>query len=94
MKTLCQVFSVNRSSYKYWRNRPNDISPGRVKLDSLVREAHAASHGSAGVRTIADIVSTLGEKLSRYRAARIMKRLGLVSCQMPKHSYKIVAKSM
>lgn len=88
MKTLCQVFSVNRSSYKYWRNRPNEISPERVKLDGLIREAHAASHGSAGARTIADIVSTLGEKLSRYRATRIMKRLGLVSCQMPKHSYK------
>lgn len=54
-----------------------------------MREAHAASQGSAGARTIAGIVSAQGIKLSRYRAARIMERLELVSCQVPKHSYKM-----
>lgn len=88
MKALCEVFSIHRSSYKYWRNRPQDISSERVKLHSLVREAHAASNGSAGARSIAGIVTAQGTQLSRYRAAGVMKCLGLVSCQIPKHSYK------
>ena len=34
------------------------------------------------------MVSQDGMTLSRYRARRIMKDLGLVSCQLPKHAYK------
>lgn len=55
---------------------------------SEVRKAHRESNGSAGARTIADIVTTQGTPLSRYRAGRLMKQLDLVSCQLPKHSYK------
>ncbi|HGF7478416.1 TPA: IS3 family transposase [Vibrio mimicus] len=51
-------------------------------------EAYAASNGSAGARTIADIVTNQGVSLSRYRAAKLMKTLGLVSCQVPKHRYR------
>lgn len=88
MKTLCQVFSVHRSSYKYWRKRPSGISADQVKLHSLVKQAHTASNGSAGARTIAGIVTNQGHPLSRYRASSLMKRLGLVSCQQLKHAYK------
>jgi len=34
------------------------------------------------------MVSQDGIQLSRYRARRIMKELGLVSCQLPTHAYK------
>ena len=34
------------------------------------------------------MVSQEGVGLSRYRAGRIMKELGLVSCQLPRHAYK------
>ena len=34
------------------------------------------------------MVSQEGAGLSRYRAGRIMKALGLVSCQLPRHAYK------
>ena len=34
------------------------------------------------------MVSQEGVGLSRYRAGRIMKELGLVSCQRPNHAYK------
>ena len=36
------------------------------------------------------MVSQDGIDLSRYRGRRIMKELGLVSCQLPKHPYKKV----
>jgi len=40
------------------------------------------------VLRIAQIATTRDFQLSRYRANNIMKRLGLVSCQIPKHAYK------
>ena len=49
---------------------------------------HTESNGSAGARSIANVVTTRGTPLSRYRAGRLMKQLELVSCQVPKHSYK------
>jgi len=42
----------------------------------------------AGSRSIAAMVSRDDVDLSRYRAMRLMKELGLVSFQLPKHAYK------
>jgi putative transposase len=85
---LCKVFGVHRSSYKYWRKRDKRISPETVKLHSQVKEVHHQSNGSAGARTVAMMVSNNGYPLSRYRASNIMRKLNLVSCQLPKHAYK------
>jgi putative transposase len=56
------------------------------------KEAHRLSNGSAGARTVAAIVTNDDEahtvSLSRYRATRLMKKLELVSCQIPKNAYK------
>lgn len=82
------MFSVHRSSYKYWRCRPKRLSPELVKLKSLIKEVHVVSNGSAGARSIADMVTAQGVKLTRYRASKIMKLLGLVSCQTPNHRYR------
>ena len=46
------------------------------------------SNGSAGARSIAKIVSNMGEPLTRYRAGRRMKLLGIVSSQLPEHRYR------
>ena len=46
------------------------------------------SGGSAGVRTIAAIATNNDFELSRYRAAKLMIKLKLESCQAPQHSYK------
>ncbi len=86
------MFSVHRSSYKYWRKRPKVIAPEGVQLHCLIKEAHAASNNSAGARSIADMVTTQGIKLSRYRASKLMKAMGLVSCQSPKHKYQKATK--
>jgi putative transposase len=62
------------------------IDPDQVR--ALVSEKHELSNGSAGSRSISATVSQEGVGLSRYRAGRIMKELGLVSCQRPNHAYK------
>lgn len=82
------MFSANRSSYHYWLKRTKKINAETVKLRSLVSEAHAASNGSAGARTIAGIITEQGINLSRYKASKLMKSLDLVSCQEPKHRYR------
>ncbi len=83
------MFGVHRSSYKYWRSRSKEIDASEVDLRAKVKAAHRASHGSAGARTVADILTnSMDTPLSRYRAAKLMKKLGLVSCQVPKHKYK------
>ncbi|WP_446718813.1 IS3 family transposase [Halomonas sp. C22] len=62
----------------------------RVSLSEIGRVLgkHAVSNGSAGARSIARIVTQAGTPLSRYRASRRMKLLGLVSTQPPSHAYK------
>ncbi|USD67364.1 IS3 family transposase [Vibrio sp. SCSIO 43136] len=86
--TLCNVFGIHRSSYKYWKRRPRAIPVLEVQTRALVQEAHSASNGFAGARTIAGIVTNAGVNLSRYRATKIMKKLVIVSRQLPKHRYK------
>lgn len=88
VKRLCEVFGVHRSSYRYWVNRDKSLSSEHVLVRAEVRRAYELSNGSAGARTIADIVTARGIPLSRYRASKFMKELNLVSCQLPKHTYK------
>ena len=82
------MFHVHRSSYRYWLNKAKTPSPETLKLREFVRDAYAISHGSAGARTIADIVTNQGVPLSRYRASKLMKQLDLHSCQLPAHRYR------
>lgn len=82
---------VHRSTFKYWQRRDKRLSPEAARLRSLVREAHRLSRGSAGARTVADIITNDDSHdiaLSRYRAGRLMKTMNLVSTQLPKHAYK------
>ncbi|WP_370661057.1 IS3 family transposase [Psychrosphaera algicola] len=90
IKILCDVFGVNRSSFKYWLKRDNSPSVEHQVLLKKVENAHELSGGSAGARTISEII-TQDESdvtLSRYRATKLMKKLNLVSCQIPQHAYK------
>lgn len=88
MVTLCHVFGVHRSSYKYWKNRPEKPDGRRAVLRSQVRELHGISHGSAGARSIATMATRRGYQMGRWLAGRLMKELGLVNCQQPTHRYK------
>ena len=86
--TLCHVFGVHRSSYRYWKNRPEKPDGRRAVLRSQVLELHGISHGSAGARSIATMATQRGYQMGRWLAGRLMKELGLVSCQQPTHRYK------
>lgn len=44
--------------------------------------------GSAGARIIAAIATNNDFELSRYRAAKLMVKLKLESCQLPQHQHK------
>jgi len=85
---LCETLQVHRSSFRAWVSRDKRLKPSQVHEREVVKNIHAHSNGSAGARTIATIATTTGTPLSRYRAGSLMKALGLVSCQMPKHAYK------
>jgi putative transposase len=86
--TLCEAFEIHRSTLKYRRTAARRVDPERVKMNAMVRSAHNLSQGSAGARSIAGIVTGFGVPLSRYRASGFMRRLELVSTQVPKHKYK------
>lgn len=88
VKTLCEVFQIHRSSYKYWRIRKHKICLKEMETRAMVKAIFTESRGSAGARTIASIASAKGIALSRYRARNLMKTLHLVSCQQRNHRYK------
>nr|WP_277756202.1 IS3 family transposase [Rosenbergiella epipactidis] len=86
--SLCSALGIHRSSYRYWRKRRDVVNPARVRLCSEIRRAWNQSRGSAGARTLAEILTQNGIAMSRYRAGRLMKYLNLSSCQPGKHRYK------
>ncbi|EFF2451129.1 IS3 family transposase [Escherichia coli] len=86
--SLCSALEIHRSSYRYWRKRRDTVNPARVRLCSEIRRAWNQSRGSAGTRTLAEMLTQNGVPMSRYRAGRLMKYLNLSSCQPGKHQYK------
>jgi Transposase and inactivated derivatives len=55
---------------------------------SQVLELHGISHDSAGARSIATMATQEGYQIGRRLVGRLMKELGLVSCQQPTYRYK------
>nr|WP_223724553.1 IS3 family transposase [Escherichia coli] len=86
--SLCSALEIHRSSYRYWRKRRDTVNPARVRLCSEIRRAWNQSRGSAGARTLAEMLTQNGVPMSRYRAGRLMKYLNLSSCRPGKHQYK------
>ena len=83
MNTLCEVFGVHRSSFKYWKQRSR-MPACLVKAEEIakIQELFDKNEGSAGARSIAQMTTGQDVPLSRYRAGRLM------SCQIPSHTYK------
>ena len=52
-----------------------------------MKRIHADSRGAAGARTISATLRAEGEKVGRYKAARLMKECRVASRQ-PRHRYK------
>lgn len=76
--------------YRYWKNRPEKPEGRRAVLRRQELELHGISHASAGTRSIATMATRRGYQTGRWLAGRLMKELGLVSCQQPTHWYKRV----
>ncbi|ROJ59463.1 hypothetical protein BFD36_23960 [Escherichia coli] len=70
------------------KNRPEKPDGRRAVLRSQVLELHGISHGSAGARSIATMATQRGYQMGRWLAGRLMKELGLVSCQQPTYRYR------
>lgn len=64
------------------------VSVTKVKEIAKVKELFEKSESSAGARSIAQMATDQNVPLSRYRAGRLMRKLGLISCQIPGHTYK------
>jgi putative transposase len=86
---LCEVLSVSPSSYYNFELNKNRIDPERVRLRAEVIKVHADSRGAAGARTVAQKLSQGGEKVGRYKAARLMEEAQISSKQPgKKHKYR------
>src|SRR5699024_12866017 len=55
--SLCSALEIHRSSYRYWRTRRDTVNPARVRLCSEIRGAWNQSRGSAGARTLAEMLT-------------------------------------
>lgn len=88
ISSLCQLFDIHRSSYRYWHLHKKTINEAEVLLISEIKRLHALSNGSAGARTLSVLLRHEGYNIGRYKARKYMKSLGLVSRQERKHRYK------
>ena len=82
------MFKLNRRRYRYWSHTCNKITDHQLQAEADVQSIFRQSKGSAGARSTSDITLTRGERISRDRVTRIMKKLGLRSCQVRKHAHK------
>lgn len=83
---LCKLLKIPRSTY-YAGLKSKVINLEEIELNALIKQVFNQSNGSAGARTISHIISKNGIKLTRYKAGKLMKKLGLVSRQY-RHKYK------
>jgi transposase InsO family protein len=86
----CKVVGVSRSGFYVWREQR--LSPRAVRqawLTDLVREVHAASHGTYGARRVhAELVLGRGVRVGRVTVARLMRRAGIAGRDgAPKRRY-------
>lgn len=87
MTRLCEVLDVNRSSYRYWLARPKQTPPQRIRLVAELKRWFGLSMGSAGQRSLVNLLASSGFKVSRWLVAKLMKQEGLMSRQCPQHKY-------
>ena len=85
--SLCDAFTVNRSSYYAVIQRKHRVDKSREHLKQRMRALHHHSRGAAGARTHAAALQAQGFEVGRYQAASMMQEAGLRSKQTPAHRY-------
>jgi putative transposase len=76
---MCRALEVNRTSFHDWERRaPSDRTLGDAWLTEKIKQIHAASDGTYGVRRIhAELRLEHGIGVGRKRVERLMKAAGI-----------------
>ena len=87
---LCEILSINRSSYYKWKNRVKSANEYRNEaLIPIIREAYNERHGILGYRQMTIKLNREHcTQLNHKRIYRLMRLLGLKSvCRKKRHNY-------
>ena len=87
VKLACRVLQVSESGYYARRSRPPSVRSIRhVWLTDLIRQAHAASRGTYGIRRVhAELTLGHGVAIGHQAVERLMRRAGIQGiCGRPK----------
>jgi len=75
---LCEILEVSRSGYYEWCGRPESArSREDRRLEEQVKASHERSRQTYGTRRIQRDLADAGERVSRARIGRLMRRQGL-----------------
>lgn len=75
---MCQLFSVNRSSYYAWcAHSPSEHSQTDKQLKDKIRQIFEESRQTYGTRRIKAALAKQGDRASRKRIARLMREMQL-----------------
>ncbi|WP_173274102.1 IS3 family transposase [Thiosulfatimonas sediminis] len=91
VKPVSQVLKLSRSGYYAWKKRPKKaIKAEQLELYRTAKKLFKESRDSLGSRELAKALRKAGFPVSREKARRLMKTLGLVVKQ--RRAYKITTK--
>ena len=79
VSVMCRVLGVNRTSFHDWQRRaPSDRALTDVWLTEKIKEIHAVSDGTYGVRRVhAELRLEHGIRVGRKRVERLMRAAGI-----------------
>jgi putative transposase len=76
--TMCRILQVSASGYYAWRQRaPSAQAIANGVLIERIRSIHADSDGTYGMPRVHAELIDQGQRVSRKRIARLMRRVGL-----------------
>ena len=90
IERLCEILSVNRSSYYKWKNRIKSVNECRNEaLIPVIREAYDERNGILGYRQMTiKLNREQGTRFNHKRIYRLMRLLGLKSvCRKKRYNY-------
>ena len=84
VRTLCRVLKVSRAAYYHWSINPLCAhARGDLALTERIAAIHARSRNTYGAPRVHAELRVCGERHSRKRVARLMRRAGLAG-RLPK----------
>ena len=78
IRTMCEVLGVSTSGYYSWLKRtPSERARRDAELTEMIVEAHTFSRGTYGSPRIHKELKEAGERVSKKRIARLMRKAGI-----------------